>query len=60
MTCAHAPKQKSRRAKSELFCQRCDHASPIDGDWIRDDSAAGHRLLCPRCGHAVVAQPALR
>jgi rRNA maturation endonuclease Nob1 len=26
MTRAHAPKQKSHRAKSELFCKRCGHA----------------------------------
>jgi ribosomal protein S27AE len=59
MTCTHAPERASSHAKSELFCQRCDHASPVDGDWIRDDAAAGLRLLCPRCGNAVVTQPDL-
>jgi len=43
-------------AKTELFCQTCAHASPIDGDWIAADSTVRHRLVCPRCGETVVSR----
>jgi len=46
-------------AKTVLFCPTCEHASPIDGDWIRDDSVQRDRLLCPRCGTDIVDQPQL-
>ena len=42
------------RLKTELFCQSCGHASPIDGDWNADDAAVRHRLRCPRCDRVVV------
>ena len=50
---------ESRFAKTTLFCPACDHASPVDGDWIADDASAGRRLLCPHCGTVVVDNPAL-
>jgi ribosomal protein S27AE len=46
-------------AKTTLFCPACEHASPIDGDWIMDDSVQRDRLLCPRCGTDIVDQPQL-
>jgi len=46
-------------SKTALFCPTCEHASPIDGDWIMDDSVQHDRLFCPRCGTVVVDQPQL-
>ncbi len=43
--------------KTTLFCPTCEHASPIEGDWIMDDAVHHERLLCPRCGDVVVDQP---
>jgi ribosomal protein S27AE len=40
-------------SKSTLFCPTCEHASPIEGDWIMDDAVHRERLLCPRCGDVV-------
>lgn len=48
------PNSESSFAKTALFCRTCDHASPVDGDWIADDASPGRRLLCPRCGDVVV------
>lgn len=45
-------------SKSTLFCPTCEHASPIDGDWIMDDAVARERLCCPSCGE-IVADHAL-
>ncbi|WP_284010639.1 hypothetical protein [Haloarcula pelagica] len=55
--CPPAHESTHRREKTGLFCPACPHESPLDGDWIADDSAAGERLLCPRCGTVVVDQP---
>lgn len=44
-------------SKATLFCATCEHASPIDGDWIMDDSVHSDRLLCPRCGTVVIDRP---
>lgn len=46
-------------SKTALFCPTCEHASPIDGDWIMDDSVPRDRLLCPHCGTVVIDQPQL-
>ncbi|WP_324760618.1 hypothetical protein [Haloarcula montana] len=52
------PDSQPHHSKRTLFCRSCEHASPIDGDWIMDDSVHHERRLCPRCG-AVVDQPAI-
>ncbi|QIO24684.1 hypothetical protein [Haloarcula sp. JP-L23] len=44
-------------AKTMLFCPTCDHQNPTDGDWVADDRVERRRLLCPRCGDAVVDDP---
>lgn len=36
--------------KGVLFCPDCEHASPIDGDWIVEERAASLELRCPDCG----------
>ncbi len=40
-------------SKPTLFCPTCEHASPIESDWIMDDSGHQGRLFCPRCGDVV-------
>ncbi|MDS0261290.1 hydrogenase maturation nickel metallochaperone HypA [Haloarcula sp. S1CR25-12] len=57
MTLKHPPTSEQRPAKARLFCPTCDHESPLDGDWIGDDTTPRRRLLCPRCGDCVVDQP---
>lgn len=44
--------------KATLFCTDCDHASGIDGDWIRRETSR-EVLVCPECGAEVIAQPNL-
>ncbi len=36
----------SQRSKSVLFCPRCGHESPLNGDWVLDDDGA---CACPEC-----------
>jgi predicted RNA-binding Zn-ribbon protein involved in translation (DUF1610 family) len=36
--------------KSTLFCPSCDHASPVDGDWVAHERASGLEYRCPDCG----------
>jgi hypothetical protein len=56
--CKSSPHEPEHRlTKTGLFCPTCDHESPLDGDWIADDSVRRERLLCPRCGDVVVDQP---
>lgn len=45
------------RRKAVLFCQDCDHESPIDGNWlIRTQD--NHRLyICPDCRHVLTDRP---
>lgn len=45
------------RRKSTLFCWECEHASPIDGDWIRRASDGSVTYVCPRCGTAIDERP---
>jgi hypothetical protein len=51
-----SPPRSQRRTppKSTLFCRRCDHESPIGGDWCVPDD--GHAYECPRCGALVTAR----
>jgi uncharacterized Zn finger protein len=35
--------------KAALFCQQCDHASPVDGDWVVHTVGDHRRLRCPEC-----------
>ncbi|WP_336344821.1 hypothetical protein [Halalkalicoccus ordinarius] len=35
--------------KSVLFCPRCDHASPVDGDWVVHTHATSLEYRCPDC-----------
>jgi transposase-like protein len=35
--------------KGVLFCPACDHANPVDGDWILRERAASVEYRCPDC-----------
>jgi hypothetical protein len=35
--------------KSTLYCWECDHASPVDGDWIRNSRDGALSYVCPVC-----------
>lgn len=35
--------------KGMLFCPRCDHASPADGNWVVRAHAASLEYRCPDC-----------
>jgi DNA-directed RNA polymerase subunit RPC12/RpoP len=35
--------------KSVLFCPSCDHASPVDGDWVVRERTTGLEYRCPDC-----------
>ena len=57
MTVSQGHRPDTCHTKGSLFCQRCDHRSPIDGDWERDDATPGLRLRCPQCDCLVIDQP---
>jgi len=40
-------------AKGTLFCPACSHSGRYDGDWDREPTDRGVRLVCPFCGTEV-------
>lgn len=44
-----AERQDGERRKAVLFCSRCTHKSPIDGDWIWRRRKEGTEIRCPNC-----------
>ena len=45
------------RRKSTLFCWECDHASPIDGDWVRQLRDRHVEYNCPDCETTLAKRP---
>ena len=43
--------------KSTLFCWECDHASPIDGDWVRRTRDRHVEYDCPVCETTLAKRP---
>ncbi|WP_436346902.1 hypothetical protein [Natronorubrum sp. FCH18a] len=43
--------------KSTLFCWGCDHASPIDGDWVRWTRERHEEYVCPDCETTIAKRP---
>ncbi|ELY39231.1 hypothetical protein [Natronorubrum tibetense] len=43
--------------KSTLFCWECDHASPIDGDWVRWTRERHEEYVCPVCETTIAKRP---
>ena len=42
------PPLSATRRKDTLFCPRCGHENPADGDWCLGP-AAEHTITCPVC-----------
>ncbi|WP_247004928.1 phage terminase large subunit family protein [Halosolutus gelatinilyticus] len=51
-----ASSQPARR-KSLLFCLECDHRSPIDGDWLREERGESVAYVCPACETTISERP---
>lgn len=47
----------SRVEKRLLFCPRCGHESPIDGDWVVREDDRRIVYACPECGTTINARP---
>lgn len=45
------------RRKNALFCRRCGHESPTDGDWRVRATPSGALYRCPACGADVARRP---
>ncbi|WP_339106478.1 hypothetical protein [Haloterrigena salinisoli] len=43
--------------KSTLFCWECDHANPIDGDWVRRTRDRHVEYDCPVCETTLAKRP---
>lgn len=43
--------------KSTLFCWDCDHASPVDDDWVRRRQNRHVEYRCPDCDTTVAKRP---
>ncbi|WP_081655584.1 hypothetical protein [Halopiger goleimassiliensis] len=43
--------------KSTLFCLECDHASPVDGDWVCRPSGDAVAYVCPVCSTTITERP---
>ena len=43
--------------KSTIFCWECDHASPVDGDWIRRTRDRHVEYDCPVCETTLAKRP---
>lgn len=55
---AEVPARAGGDRKALLFCQRCEHASPLDGEWIVVTAPDGTvTVTCPSCGHTVDERP---
>ncbi len=46
----------AKRPKNTLFCPRCGHESPADGDWCWTP-AADDSVTCPVCAAVVATGP---
>ena len=43
--------------KSVLFCQDCDHESPVDGDWMIRTQGDDLLYVCPTCQNVLTERP---
>jgi predicted RNA-binding Zn-ribbon protein involved in translation (DUF1610 family) len=44
--------------KATLFCPRCGHESPADGDWSVQEVDGVAAYVCPECGREITRRPA--
>lgn len=47
----------SERRKATLYCWGCDHASPIEGDWVLEPRGESLARICPNCGTVIADRP---
>jgi predicted RNA-binding Zn-ribbon protein involved in translation (DUF1610 family) len=45
--------------KLRLFCPACGHESPLDGDWLVRERAAGVAYECPECETEIADRTAI-
>ena len=45
------------RGKATLYCWECDHASPVEGDWIRSSRGESVTYTCPDCDTVIAERP---
>lgn len=45
------------RRKATLYCWECDHASPVDGDWIYEIHERATAYVCPDCSTVITERP---
>lgn len=43
--------------KATLYCWGCDHASSVDGDWVRKPRGTEVAYVCPGCGTVIAERP---
>lgn len=48
-----APTQR----KATLFCWECDHASPVEGDWLLESEDRYAAYVCPDCETTLTKRP---
>ena len=52
------PKKPRRiRQKTTLFCPRCGHESPVDGDWVLTLRPETVEIHCPDCRTLLTTRP---
>jgi len=44
-------------AKATLFCPRCGHESPADGDWSVCEAGGVATYVCPDCEREIAERP---
>ncbi|MFC4438144.1 MULTISPECIES: phage terminase large subunit family protein [Natrialbaceae] len=49
--------EKPERRKAMFYCWECDHADPIEGDWIRDGRGQSVAYVCPDCNTVIAERP---
>ena len=59
-SCAGSVSPRSSReipSKSTLFCPRCGHESPVDGDWVLTLRPETVEIHCPDCRTVLATRP---
>ena len=48
---------RQRHSKMTLFCPRCQHESPVDGDWVLTLRPDAIEIHCPDCRTLLTTRP---
>jgi hypothetical protein len=49
--------EASEQQKSTLYCWECNHASPVDGDWVHNSKDESVSYVCPICETTITERP---